>query len=68
MPNVATLFNHERTHAGRSVPKLAPTEKELADYIADMLRSLGTCARHPEFKALHALIGAAESEARALAE
>lgn len=68
MSNVATLVHHERMRAGRATPRLAPTEKELADYIGDMLRSLGTCARHPDFKALHALIGAAEAEARALAE
>ena len=66
MPNVTSLFHREST--GQEAPMLAPNKKELAGYIRDMLRSLGTCAQHPEFKALHALIGAAESEARTLAK
>jgi len=48
--------------------EIAPTERELAEYVSDMLRSLGACTRHPDFKALHALIAAAESEARTLAK
>ena len=68
MPNVTSLFNRESISADHEASMLAPSKKELAGYIRDMLRSLGTCARHPEFKALHALIGAAESEARTLAK
>lgn len=66
MPNVTSLF--KRDLAGADRDGNAPTEKELAEYISDMLRSLGACTRHPDFRALHALIAAAESEARTLAK
>lgn len=68
MPNVTSLFHREDMNAGREPKTLAPSKKELAEYIRDMLHSLGTCTGHPDFKALHALIGAAEAEARALAK
>lgn len=66
MPNVTKLFN--RDLAGDELDGVAANEKELAAYISDMLRSLGACTRHPNFRALHALIAAAESEARTLAK
>lgn len=68
MPNVTSLLNRDRMGADRSGPAIAPREKELAEYISDMLQSLGACTRHPDFRALHALIAAAESEARTLAK
>lgn len=66
MPNVAHLFDRETMSVDHEAKTLAPSRKELAGYIRDMLRSLGACTEHPDFKALHALIGAAEAEARAL--
>lgn len=56
MPNVTSLFKQDIVRADRDT--IAPNEKELAEYIRDMLRSLGACTRHPNFKALHALIAA----------
>lgn len=64
MPNVTSLFNRDLVRDDRD--EIAPNAKELAEYIRDMLRSLGACTRQPEFRTLHALIAAAESEARAL--
>jgi len=66
MPNVVSISSRDRMSMDRD--EIAPTERELAEYVSDMLRSLGACTRHPDFKALHALIAAAESEARTLAK
>jgi hypothetical protein len=38
--------------------------RELAIYIAEMLKSLRTCAKSPDLRTLEALLGAAEAEAR----
>jgi hypothetical protein len=44
--------------------RVSKTSLELAIYIADMLRSIKTCANAPDLKNLQSLIDAAEREAR----
>jgi hypothetical protein len=48
-------------HRGTSL-----ASRELAEYIADTLRSLSRCSGSPDLRALQALLEAAEREARTI--
>jgi hypothetical protein len=68
MPNVTRLFKTNSTAPNRETVAIEPNREEIAAYIADMLRSLSHCAKHPDFRALHALLSAAQNEARSLSK